>query len=74
MKLAGSLTAAPVQVLFVENPPDVPPSADTELNSVLALVQAGPTAMLQTDGYTDSDGDPTSNQALSERRANNVAT
>jgi RNA polymerase sigma factor (sigma-70 family) len=66
--------AAPVQVLFIEDSPDLPPSADTQLNSVLAQAQARPAAMLQIEGFTDSDGDPTSNQMLSEQRANNVAS
>lgn len=51
---------------------DLPESAQENLNELGHFMAANPTMVVQFEGHTDSDGDSTSNRALSLARANSV--
>jgi outer membrane protein OmpA-like peptidoglycan-associated protein len=48
------------------------PESRTTVNDLIVVLKACPTAQVQLAGHTDSTGDPTSNQTLSQNRAEAV--
>ena len=69
----GTSVTVNADVLFDVGSSDLSPAASTRLGSVLSLAQTDARRRLLIEGFTDSDGDPTLNQQLSERRAQAVA-
>jgi outer membrane protein OmpA-like peptidoglycan-associated protein len=60
-------------VLFVSNKSDLMPSAQIKLNQVAeALTSQDSESKIVVEGYTDSQGGPSYNQDLSQRRAQSV--
>ena len=60
-------------VLFDFNKADVKPAADKLLRHAAVLIQKSRSKLVYINGYTDSVGNDTYNQALSQRRADAVA-
>jgi outer membrane protein OmpA-like peptidoglycan-associated protein len=60
-------------ILFASNKSDLLPAAQTKLNEVAeALNKQDSKSSMVVEGYTDSQGTPSYNQALSQRRAQSV--
>ncbi len=59
-------------VFFDTGKATLKPESKLELNVIAALLQQNESAKIKIDGHTDSTGEPTANQALSEARANAV--
>jgi outer membrane protein OmpA-like peptidoglycan-associated protein len=60
-------------VLFASNHSDLLPSAQVKLNDVgMALTRQDVDSKISVDGFTDSQGQASYNQDLSQRRANSV--
>jgi len=56
-------------ILFDVNKATIKPSSFTILDDLGEVLQENPTVSIKIIGHTDSDGDATSNQLLSEKRA-----
>ena len=69
----GTSVTVNADVLFDFGSSDLTQAASSRLGGVLALAQTDTGRKLLIEGYTDSDGDPTLNQTLSEQRAQSVA-
>ncbi|PIE51416.1 hypothetical protein CSA37_11860 [Candidatus Fermentibacteria bacterium] len=59
-------------IYFDSGSANLKPESYTVLDSVAILMRDNPTARMQIAGHTDSDGSASSNQSLSERRAQSV--
>ncbi len=59
-------------IRFDVNKAVIKPESMGVINSILQMMQEHPELNLSVEGHTDSDGDDTSNQGLSERRAQAV--
>jgi outer membrane protein OmpA-like peptidoglycan-associated protein len=59
-------------IYFASGSADIKPESYTILDSVAILLRDNPSARVQVAGHTDSDGSESSNQTLSERRAQSV--
>jgi len=57
------------KILFDVNKSDIKPSSFKILDDLGKVLQDNPTVTIKIIGHTDSDGDATSNQLLSEKRA-----
>jgi succinyl-CoA synthetase beta subunit len=64
----------PVNVKFVTNKDEISPESLTELAAVAKQLATCPAIKTQVEGHTDSVGSDTSNLALSQKRADAVAT
>ena len=62
------------KILFGFDRSDLNTSAQTNLNKLVAVLQKYPDTNIEIIGHTDSKGTDAYNQALSERRANSVAS
>jgi OOP family OmpA-OmpF porin len=62
----------PYQIQFRVGSAELLPSSERDLDEILEQMLRGSNMTVQVDGYTSSDGDPTSNQRLSEARAKAV--
>jgi OmpA-OmpF porin, OOP family len=60
------------RLLFDTNSATLQPASQEQLRNVAAILKAYPNAKIRIGGYTDNTGDPSSNLALSEQRANSV--
>jgi outer membrane protein OmpA-like peptidoglycan-associated protein len=69
----GTSVTVNADVLFDFGSSDLTPEASNRLGNVLSLAHTDTSRKLLIEGYTDSDGDPTLNQQLSEKRAQSVA-
>ncbi len=67
------IVTLPQDILFATDSFAVRPDLQRDLRAVAANLRAYPDSTIQIVGHTDSDGDATYNQTLSERRANAVA-
>jgi outer membrane protein OmpA-like peptidoglycan-associated protein len=61
-------------VLFDTNSDTLKPGADESLNRVAQFLQTQPAVKVRIEGHTDSRGSDSYNQALSQRRAQAVAS
>lgn len=61
------VTLAPVQ--FDSGSSSIRPESLPTLDQAAAILARNPTAAVNVEGHTDSDGDPAANQVLSEQRA-----
>ncbi len=59
-------------IYFASGSDTIKPESYGILDSVAILLRDNPTSRIQISGHTDSDGSETSNQSLSERRAQSV--
>jgi len=59
-------------IYFASGSADIKPESYSILDSVAILLRDNPSARVQIAGHTDSDGSESSNQTLSERRAQSV--
>ncbi|CAM3369091.1 OmpA family protein [Halomonas lysinitropha] len=64
----------PSEVTFGFDSSDLTPSARNALNDVAAVLQQYPDTLVNIGGHTDSTGDASYNQRLSERRAQAVGS
>jgi succinyl-CoA synthetase beta subunit len=64
----------PVNVKFVTNKDEISPESLAELAAVAKQLATCPSIKTQVEGHTDSVGSDTSNLALSQKRADAVAT
>ena len=64
----------PVNVKFVTNKDEISPESLSELAAVAKQLATCPAIKTQVEGHTDSVGSDTSNLALSQKRADAVAT
>ncbi len=64
----------PVDVKFVTNKDEISPESLSELAAVAKQLATCPAIKTQVEGHTDSVGSDTSNLALSQKRADAVAT
>lgn len=62
----------PAEVLFDFDKSDVRADAATALSQLATIIRANPSGQTRLEGHTDSVGDDSYNQALSERRAVSV--
>lgn len=69
----GTSVTVNADVLFDFGSSDLTPAASGRLGGVLALAHTDTGRKLEIEGYTDSDGDASLNQVLSEKRAQSVA-
>jgi outer membrane protein OmpA-like peptidoglycan-associated protein len=69
----GTVIDLPADALFDYDEATLTPAAETELRKATALIGRGPAGPVQVIGHTDSKGDDTYNQKLSEARARTVA-
>jgi outer membrane protein OmpA-like peptidoglycan-associated protein len=69
----GTSVTVNADVLFDVNSSALTPDASSRLVAFLTLAARDPKRRLLVEGYTDSDGDATFNQQLSEARAQSVA-
>lgn len=67
------IVTLPQDILFQTDSFAVRPDLQRDLQSLAGNLQAYPQSTVQIIGHTDSDGDASYNQLLSERRANAVA-
>ncbi|THH35297.1 OmpA family protein [Aliishimia ponticola] len=67
------IVTLPQDILFTTDSFAVRPDLTRDLQAVAGNLQAYPDSTIQIIGHTDSDGDASYNQGLSERRANAVA-
>ena len=67
------IVTLPQDILFATDSTTVQPGLVDDLRALAQNVQAYPDSTLQVIGHTDSDGDASYNQTLSEGRANAVA-
>ena len=65
----GTVIALPGDVLFDFNKTDIRASAKATLDKLAQLIESDADAKVMVEGHTDSKGDETYNQTLSERRA-----
>lgn len=70
----GTVVELPADTLFAFDKAELSPAATANLNQAAALIRAAPPGPIGITGHTDSKGDDGYNQALSERRAEAVAT
>jgi len=68
------LLRMPSGITFATNQSTIQPQFQTTLNDVAQTLSQYPKTMIDVLGYTDSDGTESYNQALSERRAQSVAS
>jgi len=68
------LLRMPSGITFATNESTIQPQFQTTLNEVAQTLSQYPKTMIDVLGYTDSDGTEAYNQALSERRAQSVAS
>lgn len=67
------IVTLPQDILFATNSFSVRPDLRRDLQALASNLKAYPESTVQIVGHTDSDGDASFNQGLSERRANAVA-
>lgn len=67
------IVTLPQDILFPTNSFTVRPDLQRDLQALASNLQAYPGSNVQIIGHTDSDGDASFNQRLSEQRANAVA-
>ncbi|KEJ90873.1 OmpA family protein [Sulfitobacter donghicola] len=67
------IVTLPQDILFATGSSAVRPDLQRDLGAVSSNLQAYPDSTIQIIGHTDSDGDASYNQQLSESRANAVA-
>lgn len=67
------IVSFPDAILFATNSFTVRPGLNNDMASLAQSLQRYPNSTVQVVGHTDSDGDASFNQQLSERRANAVA-
>jgi outer membrane protein OmpA-like peptidoglycan-associated protein len=72
LREGGKTVAIRLMVEFKTSSAELATYEDAELNTIAGTLKANPTLKIRVEGYTDSTGNPKSNQALSERRANAV--
>lgn len=70
----GTVVELPTDTLFAFDKAELSPQAEANLQQVAELIRRAPPGPIAVTGHTDSKGDDAYNQALSERRANAVAT
>ena len=68
------IVTLPQDILFATGSSAVRPDLQRDLGAVASNLQAYPDSSVQIVGHTDSDGDASFNQQLSEDRANSVAS
>ena len=68
------LLRMPSGITFATNQSTIQPQFQGTLNEVASTLSQYPKTMIDVLGYTDSDGTESYNQALSERRAQSVAS
>ncbi|MBH1970040.1 OmpA family protein [Moraxellaceae bacterium AER2_44_116] len=61
-----------IKVVFDTNKADIKNEFNAEISKVATLAKQYPTAKIEIQGYTDSRGNKTKNEALSQNRANAV--
>ena len=69
----GLVIDLPSDALFGYDEADLTPAAEIELRKAAELIRQSPPGAVQVIGHSDSDGDATYNQTLSEARARTVA-
>ncbi|MFK7878056.1 MAG: OmpA family protein [Paracoccaceae bacterium] len=67
------IVTLPQDILFSVGSSSVRPDLQRDLQTVAGNLQAYPDSIVQIVGHTDSDGDASFNQSLSEERAGSVA-
>ena len=67
------IVTLPQDILFDVDSNTVRPGLQSDLGVLANSMQSYPNSTIQVSGHTDSDGDATYNQGLSERRASAVA-
>lgn len=67
------IVTLPQDILFDVDSNTVRPGLQSDLATLASSMQSYPNSTIQVSGHTDSDGDATYNQGLSERRASAVA-
>ncbi|MCD9148027.1 OmpA family protein [Pseudophaeobacter flagellatus] len=67
------IVSLPNDLTFATDSAAISPAVQGDLRQVSQSLVKYPNSAVQVIGHTDSDGDATYNQALSERRANTVA-
>jgi outer membrane protein OmpA-like peptidoglycan-associated protein len=70
----GTVVELPTDTLFAFDRAELSPQAEADLQHVAELIRRAPPGPIAVTGHTDSKGDDAYNQALSERRANAVAS
>lgn len=69
----GTIIDLPADALFEFDQADLTPIAETELRKAAEVIRRAPAGFIQIIGHTDSKGDDTYNQNLSNARARTVA-
>lgn len=70
----GTVIDLPADALFDYDKATLTPAAETELRKAAELIGRSPAGPILVIGHTDSEGDGTYNQKLSEARARTVAS
>lgn len=60
------------RLLFETNSATLQPQSNEQLKNIAEILKAYPKVKVKVGGYTDNTGDPSANQDLSQRRADNV--
>jgi outer membrane protein OmpA-like peptidoglycan-associated protein len=60
------------RLLFDTGKATLQPASEEQLTNIAAILKAYPQVKIRIGGYTDNTGDPATNVALSEQRADNV--
>ncbi len=72
-KIKGKVASIVMENIYFETDKyDLLPESFQELNKLVNIMQRNPTMTINIKGHTDSEGDVTHNQKLSENRANSV--
>jgi outer membrane protein OmpA-like peptidoglycan-associated protein len=69
---AGDRIEVNLQVQFKRRQAEIDPTSFPLLRAVASILRSHPRAALEVQGHTDAGGDPQSNQALSQQRAESV--
>src|SRR5690606_25273974 len=69
----GTIIDLPSDALFEYDKAALTPAAEIELGKAAGLIRASPPGAIEIIGHTDSKGDDSYNQTLSEARARTVA-
>ena len=69
----GTIIDLPSDALFEYDKAELTPAAEVELDKAAGLIRQSPPGTIQIIGHTDSKGDDSYNQTLSEARARTLA-
>jgi outer membrane protein OmpA-like peptidoglycan-associated protein len=60
------------RIIFASNSASLLLESETQLNNIVAILDAFPKAKIKIGGYSDNTGDSTDNVRLSQQRADNI--